>query len=147
MKAIKRLKKAFFILTVKSPITVMVIIAFIAISLFYISATNYTNVYSKAQGKFLKEAGKEYICATFNKKDYSKINTSKPVIFYFSNNGTRYDGRVSSKSSVNSLGDFNVLIEPLKDCADSDKHKKVTIEIQVKKIKIIQKLTMKAGDI
>lgn len=143
MRFKKNIKKLFFKLTVKSPFTVVVIIAIVTASLLNISMTNYSSVYVKAQGSFYYSNNNSYITVNFNEKYKGNINKTSPVIFYFTDNDKRYDGRIIKINEVEKPAEFNIRIEPVKKVVNLTKNKDVIVEVQIKKVRIIEKLTMK----
>lgn len=148
MKTFRHIRKTFFLLTVKSPVIVLLIIALTASSLLYISCTNYTSIYLKADGTV-------QACSPPNDNSYVRINVDKryagvldkqsPVIWYCDKNGRRYDGHISS--ILTNTDDDNLSLEIFLSGADVEKEhpQNVSVELLVKKVRIIEKLNEGGG--
>jgi Tfp pilus assembly major pilin PilA len=152
MKIVKRTKKIFFNLTVKSPVTVLVIIVLVVSSLLYISFTSYSSIYVKAEGTLQRNNNSKdnpYVKIKLNKKYKSNINKNTPVIWYC-NNGRRYNGSINEIDSDidknSGKDDLSIDIALAQDDVKVENPKEVTVEVLVKQVRIIEKLTMKEDD-
>ena len=152
MKIGKKTKKIFYNLTVKSPVTVLMIIVLVVSSLLYISVTSYSSIYVKAEGTLLSNNNfkdNPYVKIKLNKKYKSDITKNTSVIWYVNNarryNGSinRIDSNIDKNSGENGLSIYVVLDQ---DDVRLENPKEVTVEVLVKRIRIIEKLTMKEDD-
>lgn len=154
--SIKKLKSLFFTLTVKTPITILVIILFTFSLLITMAYRNYTDVYLKLQGTIEQsETDKtNYIKANIDEKYINAINKNSKIVWYVSTNGKRYDGNILELGSKNkdNLYTTNIAAEAkdinyeLKNSALTQ-NKQVTIEICIKKIRILDKILKKNNEV
>lgn len=149
----KKIKKFFYFLTVKTPITVILIIAVTTASLITIAYYNYTNEYVKLQGTIEKDdTEKSYIKIQLDKKYAGNLNKDGKVIWYTSISGKRYEGSLDTASSEengkiytkNIRIDKNDLAKEFKNI-DKSQHKEVTVEICLKKVRILDKILKEDG--
>lgn len=149
MRVYKRIKRMFFKLTVKSPITVIVIIAFVVSSLLYISFTNYSGVYLKIKGTLqlnINSSDSPFVKINVNESYTNNIDKHTPVSWYCNNNGKRYKGSIGTIHRNEDKESLSININLSKTDVDIENPKEVTVELLIKKVRIIKKLTMKEGD-
>jgi hypothetical protein len=159
MVPLKKIKLGFeistslhdFAVTVKSPVIVLLIIALTTSSLLYISCTNYTSIYLKADGtvqsdSIQKDRTKDgsYVRINVDKRYAGALDKQSPVIWYCDKNGRRYEGHIDS--ILTNADNSSLSIKVLLSGADVEKEhsKNVSLELLVKKVRIIDKLSMKA---
>lgn len=147
MKTFHHIRKIFFMLTVKSPVFVLLIIAFTASSLLYISCTNYTSIYLKADGTIQADPASRdstYVLINVDKTYASVLDKQTPVIWYGDKTGQRYEGHIGSILADEDNNSLSVEILLSSAEVEKEQSKKVSLELLVKKVRIIEKLAMKA---
>lgn len=146
----KKIKNLFFILTVKTPITIILIITLTFTSLITLAYKNYTDVYIKLQGTVEQNNLQEtnYIKVNIDDKYTTAINKNSKVVWYLSSNGKRYEGNISELDSKDKTNNSYTAIvaassKDLKnEFKDTDliQDKQVTVEICLKKVRILDKI-------
>lgn len=147
MKTLRFVRKLFFILTIKSPAVVLLIIALTIAGLLYISCTSYTGIYLKADGMVLTDPASSessYVIVKLDNSYAGKINAQSPVIWYCDNKGQRYVGHIGR--ILEDADNKSLSVHVILSGSDMEREhpQKVSVELQVKKVRIIDKLALKA---
>ena len=141
----RKLWQGLFTLGVKTPVVSIIIVLLMIFSLYLLTNTVSTNVYAKTTGILQGMS----LQVKLNPQVHSKIFYDKPVIWYFTLEGLRYEGTIIRNYSRDNDQWIEVSVQPA-DIENALKESRnhtsdVSVELWIGRRKILNKL-LKQGD-